>query len=91
MEQVTEFPIHKVLLHEWTEVQRDELAMGLLGVVSRAILIYTCFVWILGIAGLFVAGQTFLAIFATVVFMIPFYTVVIENLKMKRIRKAQQV
>ena len=69
----------------------DDFVMGLLGVVSRAILIYTCLVWILGIVGLFVLGQTPLAVFATVVFMIPFYMVVSEYLKMKRTRKAQQL
>lgn len=88
---MTEFSIHKVLLLEWTELQRDDSAVGLLGVVSRAILIYTCFVWILGIVGLFAVGQTFLAVLATVVFMIPFYMVVSEYLKMKRTRKAQQM
>jgi Flp pilus assembly protein TadB len=65
--------------------------MGLLGDVSRAILIYTCIFWVFAIVSLFVVRQGFLAIIATVFFIIPLYMVVSEHLKTKKTRKAQQM
>ena len=58
--------------------------MGLLGDVSRAILIYTCIFWVFAIVSLFVVGQGCLAIIATVFFIIPLYMVVSEHLKTKK-------
>jgi hypothetical protein len=43
------------------------------------------------IVSLFVVGQGFLAIIATVFFIIPLYMVVSELLKTKKTRKAQQM
>jgi preprotein translocase subunit SecG len=40
---------------------------------------------------LFVVGQGFLAIIATVFFIIPLYMVVSEHLKTKKTRKARQM
>jgi len=65
--------------------------MGLLRDVSRAILIYTCIFWVFAIVSLFVMGQGFLAIIATVFFIIPLCAVVSEHLKTKKTRKAQQM
>jgi Flp pilus assembly protein TadB len=65
--------------------------MGLLGDVSRVILIYTCIFWVFAIVSLFVVRQGFLAIIATVFLIIPLYMVVSEHLKTKKTRKAQQM
>jgi hypothetical protein len=61
--------------------------MGLLSVVSKTILVYTCVIWMFAIVGLLVMGQTFLAVIATVTFMLPLYMVISEYLKLKNKQK----